>query len=637
MQYPEVNIISANPAFKLLLVFAAGICVFLNFTPTIPILAILFVLFIALGFKRKLWQIAYIAGVFALSGLTIYQIDSTRIDFSDKVFPDMKGIFVGKIDKILHKSDKYIRLKVSGSLDLKQFPEIPHCGIFLNIFKLNNVSDSLRAGNSIYMPVWASLPRNKTFPIDFNEKFYARYNDVQFYARGTADRLAILDDAKNFNQYSKNFADKIEERIDSLFYPDVSGVVKAILVGNKSDLDKNVRDVFSLSGTAHILAVSGLHVGIIAGILMLFLSGLENRKVKFVIFSVLIFGYAAITGFCPSVMRAGFMAVLLHFVYSIDRKPEALNIFSFAVVMLVVLFPTLIYSPGFQMSAGSVLGILLLFPIFRKSMLHIFRNPGKIANYIVSSLAVTFSASIVVSPLVAAYFGVFSIVSPLANLIVIPIMSLAMIYSIIALVLSCVYFPLGLWFAGSSNLLLTGAIEINKFAVSLPYSSLTSGNLTLIAVFASLITLYVLSSNNRKKLIFRLSSCAIGIFLVVNCVNISNKKQPCTVYPLKNLVVAEISLSSSELFFYVADRKNKQYPFYDHSLYNHLISCYNDNKKIYIGVTGNVGIATCDKLKDTIKYTPIEMNFAMQDSVEQYLKLNKHITQYILPSETQWN
>ena len=145
---------------------------------------------------------------------------------------------------------------------------------------------------------------------------------MQFYARGTADRLAILDDAKNFNQYSKNFADKIEERIDSLFYPDVSGVVKAILVGNKSDLDKNVRDVFSLSGTAHILAVSGLHVGIIAGILMLFLSGLENRKVKFVIFSVLIFGYAAITGFCPSVMRAGFMAVLLHFVYSIDRKPE---------------------------------------------------------------------------------------------------------------------------------------------------------------------------------------------------------------------------------------------------------------------------------------------------------------------------
>ena len=113
--------------------------------------------------------------------------------------------------------------------------------------------------------------------------------------------------------------------------------------------------------------------------------------------------------------RAGFMAVAYLLVYTVQRKGEPLNIFALVLFFILFFSPEMIYSAGFHMSAGAILGITLFYKPIRNFFKNLFKINNIVYDKVINSFSITFAVSLIVSPIVAYYFNVFSIISPYSS------------------------------------------------------------------------------------------------------------------------------------------------------------------------------------------------------------------------------
>ncbi len=217
-----------------------------------------------------------------------------------------------------------------------------------------------------------------------------------------------------------------------------AGTVAALTLGYKEDLDPDIERSFQKAGAAHILAVSGLHTGIIYTLLvaLLTLGGrvrplYKQRLWQCVLSGSIIAGlaaYAAMTGGTPSVVRSVLMLTLMEIAVVLHREAFSLNTLAAAAVLILSVRPLDLFSVSFQLSFMAVLGILVLLPLFP------FRLPGgkgkahssraivrRIGNYFVGIVAVSLAAQLGTLPLTLYYFGQCSNYFLLTNLIVIPL------------------------------------------------------------------------------------------------------------------------------------------------------------------------------------------------------------------------
>ena len=403
--------------------------------------------------------------------------------------------------------------------------------------------------------------------------------------------------------------------INDMNQASMQGLTLALLTGDKSRIDKEIRDLYSFSGTAHVLAVSGLHITVIAWIVYVFLGFVPNKWMKFAIYSVIIILFIFLTGMQASAIRSGLMAIFVMFAYTLERKVSLINVLSFSILVLLILEPYLIYSSGFQMSVASVLGIAFLYKPIKDSLLEMIKTKNPIITYIIESLSVTFSASIIVSPIVAYYFDIYSFVSVFTNLFVIPLTSLAMIFSIIALGFYPLLPALAKYYASASDLMLILSNDINKFALSFPFSYTKGGMTLLISFLISGGMIYVFTAKNMRLFGFRtiaISLAAIAFLVILP----RDKEKTFELYPRQNIVFAKIKLKENESLIYLSDRKPKQYPILDFSVLNYLKKLQ-DN--IIVAVDGNCGIALTDALKKIKKIKIIESDFVLQNYIQKQL------------------
>ena len=201
----------------------------------------------------------------------------------------------------------------------------------------------------------------------------------------------------------------------------------ALTLGYKDDIDPEVRRHFQVSGAAHVLAVSGLHTGILYGLVLwlLTLGGLfrplyENRFGRCAISGVVIavmWGYAWLTGMTPSVVRAVTMVTIFEVGRMVYRQAFSLNTIAAAAVLILAVRPTDLWSVSFQLSFAATTAIVSLTPVlpFKEG-----RWP-QILKYIVGILVVSLAAQIGTLPITMYYFGQISCYFLLTNLIVLPI------------------------------------------------------------------------------------------------------------------------------------------------------------------------------------------------------------------------
>ena len=211
-------------------------------------------------------------------------------------------------------------------------------------------------------------------------------------------------------------------------------VTAAMTLGDKSLLNKSLKEDFSISGGSHVLALSGLHLAIIYGMLsLLFPVGRKGVLSRLLIMAG-IWAYAVIVGMSPSVMRSAWMLTICSVVELLGRNRLSLNTLSLAAIILLIANPQNLRDIGFQLSFTSVFFILLMYPsVYGLINTEWLRN-HRLINWLWGMTVVSFVAQLGVAPLIAFHFNRFSTYFLLTNFIVIPCATVV-IYGAIALLI----------------------------------------------------------------------------------------------------------------------------------------------------------------------------------------------------------
>lgn len=202
---------------------------------------------------------------------------------------------------------------------------------------------------------------------------------------------------------------------------DEMAVAVAMALGDKSRITNDLRDIYSISGASHVLALSGLHLGIIYMLLSLVMGARRFGVLREVFIIGGIWAYAVFTGLSPSVVRAALMITIYSLVGLLRRDRMSLNALALTVIIMLAVNPLCLYDVGFQMSVMAVLFILVLYKPVYGLVSAEYLQRHRVVKWVWAMVVLSCCAQIGVSPLTAYYFGRFSVYFLLTNFVVIPL------------------------------------------------------------------------------------------------------------------------------------------------------------------------------------------------------------------------
>ncbi|MBR6068352.1 MAG: ComEC/Rec2 family competence protein [Bacteroidales bacterium] len=337
-----------------------------------------------------------------------------------------KGFVIGEVADYpkIKENNVSIEINVSAIRDGDEWIETS--GRTLLYLEKDSASVLLRTGDRIvFSPELAGI-ENKGNPEEFDYRKYLAYNMIfsSDYLAGDDWRL-VDDEAVGFRPKLSRLRMKLVDLLrDFGLSDDELGVMSAMTMGYSDILSDEIRHAYSSAGAMHILAVSGLHVGIIYGIIVFLLSFIKNDKLnwlKVLITITLIWLYALFTGLSPSVSRASLMFSLMSLGKLQKNSPGSLNAVFASMFILLVINPYNLVNIGFQLSYSAVIGIIILQP----RLYAIFEVKNKFLDWIWSLTTVSVAAQLATMPLCFYYFHQFSNYFLLTNYVMIPISTIA--------------------------------------------------------------------------------------------------------------------------------------------------------------------------------------------------------------------
>ena len=231
-------------------------------------------------------------------------------------------------------------------------------------------------------------------------------------------------------------------------------VLAAMALGDKSALTKELKDVYAVTGASHVLALSGLHLGIIYALLSLLVVGRRWQMVSQVLIVLCIWAFVFLVGMSTSVIRSATMLTVYALLSLGHRDKMTINTLAFTAIVMLIVNPLSLYDVGFQMSFMAVFAILMLMPLMMGVFPMTYLLSHQTVRWVWSMVAVSCAAQIGVAPLIAYYFGRFSTYFLLTNFIVIPAATLILWLSPVVLVFPSLAYLL-LYIVGLLNAILT--------------------------------------------------------------------------------------------------------------------------------------------------------------------------------------
>lgn len=216
-----------------------------------------------------------------------------------------------------------------------------------------------------------------------------------------------------------------------------SSILAAMTLGDKHAVSPEQKEQFSVAGTSHLLALSGLHLGIIYMLLSLLFRSRRWQLLSQLLIIASVWSFVLLVGMPSSVVRAAVMITIYAFVSLLNRRKTPVNTLALTAIVMLVSNPYALFDVGFQLSFAAVLSILLFVPVF-SSLFTTRQNSlfGRLTGSLLSMTYVTVAAQIGTAPLVAFYFGRFSVWFLLANYLAIPLATLILYTMFFALLLS---------------------------------------------------------------------------------------------------------------------------------------------------------------------------------------------------------
>ncbi len=371
-------------------------------------------------------------------------------------------------------NDDYVSFVIKGREKIK-------CNYYLN----NNEVIDIKYGDKVLLDGTLSIPKNNTIPNTFNYKKYLNNNNIYYLL--TVDNVISVERSKNIFYKFKNV---IKSRIDNI---DKSGYLEAFIMGNKSNIDKNIFNTYKNNGVMHIFSVSGMHISILASV-VLYLLNLVNKSENniFFVIIVLIF-YMILTNYQASIVRSvvffSLLKILKYLKINIDNK----DILLIAISIILIIYPKYLYNIGFLYS--SIISFSLIF------YSNYFNRKYILNTILISTVSLLISLPITIN---TNYFvNLFSI---LLNVFFVPVISF-IIYPLSIIIFFIPYFY-------KVFIILISILEnISLYFDSIKFLNLYICKMNYFVIFVYYLFLYLFLSKNRKYIILVL---LLIIFLKVS-------------------------------------------------------------------------------------------------------------------------
>ncbi|WP_456437040.1 ComEC/Rec2 family competence protein [Psychroserpens sp.] len=278
-------------------------------------------------------------------------------------------------------------------------------------------------------------------PLNPNQFNYRSYLEKQYIYHQLFTEQHLIFEISSKRQTIFGYADALRQTINNRlntfdFKPEELAIINALILGQRQDMDRGMYTEYANAGAIHILAVSGLHVGIILMMLSFVLKPIENLKrgntIKVVIILALLWSFAVIAGLSASVTRAVTMFSIVAIAMHLKRPTNIYNTLSISMFILLLVKPMFLFDVGFQMSYLAVFAIVSIQPLLYKLWL----PEWKVTDYFWQIFTVTIAAQLGVAPISLLYFHQFPGLFFISNLAIIPFLGLILGFGILVILLS---------------------------------------------------------------------------------------------------------------------------------------------------------------------------------------------------------
>lgn len=377
-----------------------------------------------------------------------------------------------------------------------------------------------KAGDRIlvkgHSPKRPAVPLN---PDEFDYRKYLERKGVAWTVFLPENSYAII--AASERNERPNWARSVSQKADSVFKtqlktPSSYGLLKAMVLGRRDDLGADLLNSYVSAGAVHVLAVSGLHVGVFFLLVSWILKGLRKKKwgkgLYLLLIIALLSSYAIITGLSPSVVRASLMCVTFALSQTFTRQHHGVNTLAISAFIILLFDPLALFSVGFQLSYAAVLGIILFYPLFK----NYYETDIPLFRWLWQITLVSLSAQVFTFPLSIYYFHQFPTYFWLVNPFVIGLTTV-LIYSAIALLIfSVAHFQpltdlLAYWTDGVAQTM-NAFVEIPQKLPNYLLENLNFDAVEVIVLSASMLLLYKLLKEKEMTWLKAVAGCSLIFF-----------------------------------------------------------------------------------------------------------------------------
>lgn len=522
--------------------------------------------------KRPICVIAliYIFIILGLHYLGVVFLNYDEVCNNISKSNNYKGIIVEEKEEEDYKKVYIVRLQSDNET-------INNRKCILNLKNKNN--KKLSYGDEIYFDGEYSIPEGKRNYGGFDYSLYMK-----------TQKLYGTFEIENYELINKNKGNKLEEKIldfkkyvknilNTNLDKDEANLCIGLLIGDRTNISKQIEEDFKNSNLTHMLAVSGSHFTYIILAISFANKGIKRKRLGQIIMIIVIILFMNLTGNTASVVRSGIMAIYIILASIFHKRADIWTSMAVAIIIQLINNPYAIFDIGLQLSYGGVIGIV----VFNKNILSkilyfdnyikinikekIQKNNkykmqeinnteiklSKVKKYIIEASAVTISANIVIIPIMMYHFNTISFTFLISNLLVGPILGFVVIFGFILIFLSFILNSFLMPFFFSLNILISIILYIAHICANLPFSKVfvpTPNKLMLVLFYLNLFILVYYKEKNVKNKKQKYSSILLIIIIIFNFI------YPLAASTKKNLTINFIDVGQGDSTLIRVDNKN---------------------------------------------------------------------------------
>lgn len=519
--------------------------------------------------KRPICVIAliYIFIILGLHYLGVVFLNYNKVCSNISKSDNYKGIIVEEKEEEDYKKVYIVKLQSDNEI-------INNRKCILNLKNKNN--KKLSYGDEIYFDGEYSIPEGKRNYGGFDYSLYMK-----------TQKLYGTFEIENYELINKNKGNKLEEKIldfkkyvknilNTNLQKDEANLCIGLLIGDRTNISKQIEEDFKNSNLTHMLAVSGSHFTYIILAISFVNKGIKRKRLGQIIMIIVIILFMNLTGNTASVIRSGIMAIYIILASIFHKRADIWTSMAVAIIIQLINNPYAIFDIGLQLSYGGVIGIV----VFNKNILSkilyfdnyikinikekIQKNNkykmqeinnteiklSKVKKYIIEASAVTISANIVIIPIMMYHFNTISFTFLISNLLAGPILGFVVIFGFILIFLSFILNSFLMPFFFSLNILISIILYIAHICANLPFSKVfvpTPNKLMLVLFYLNLFILVYYKDKNKKQ---KYSSILLIIIIIFNFI------YPLAASTKKNLTINFIDVGQGDSTLIRVDNKN---------------------------------------------------------------------------------